>query len=125
MLDIRAIRERPEFFREELAKVGYGADELGALLSADERRRRLIHDVERRRAERAKGSREIGNIADASARAAAVAEMKRAGEELAQLEKELAAAEAEFERLMLELPNLPHPSVPVGKTSATTSSCAR
>ena len=115
MLDIRAIRERPEFFREELAKVGYGADELGALLAADERRRRLIHDVERRRAERAKGSREIGKIADASARAAAVAEMKRAGEELAQLEKELAGAEAEFERLSLEVPNVPHPAVPIGR----------
>lgn len=83
MLDIRAIRERPEFFRDELAKVGYGAEDLGALLAADERRRRLIHDVERRRAERAKGSREISKIADASARAGAVAEMKRAGEELA------------------------------------------
>ena len=79
MLDIRAIRERPEFFRDELAKVGYGAEDLSALLASDERRRRLIHDVERRRAERAKGSREIGKIADASVRTAAVVEMKRQG----------------------------------------------
>jgi len=115
MLDIRAIRERPEFFRDELAKVGYRAEELAVLLAADERRRRLIHDVERRRAERAKGSREIGKIADVAARAAAVAEMKRAGEELGRLEKELSEAEAEFERLSLEVPNLPHPAVPIGR----------
>ncbi len=115
MLDIRAIRERPDFFRGELAKVGYGAEELRSLLAADERRRRLIHDVERRRAERAKGSREIGKIEDAAARAAAVAEMKRAGEELGRLEKELAEVESAFEQLSLEVPNVPHPAVPVGR----------
>jgi seryl-tRNA synthetase len=115
MLDIRAIRERPEFFRAELAKVGYGAEELAALLAADERRRRLIHDVERRRADRSKGSREIGKIADAAERAAAVAEMKQAGEELGRLEKELAESEAAFEQLSLEVPNVPHPAVPVGR----------
>ncbi len=115
MLDIRAIRERPEFFGAELAKVGYGAEELAALLAADERRRRLIHDVERRRADRSKGSREIGKIADAAERAAAVAEMKQAGEELGRLEKELAESEAAFEQLSLEVPNVPHPAVPVGR----------
>ena len=115
MLDIRAIRERPDFFRSELAKVGYGAEELDALLAADERRRRLIHEVERRRAERAKGSREIGKIEDPGGRATAVAEMKRAGEDLGRLEKQLTEAEAGFERLALEVPNVPHPAVPVGR----------
>ena len=115
MVDIRAIRERPDFFRAELAKVGYSSEELDRLLAADEERRRLIHEVESRRAERAKRSREIASIKDPSARATAVAEVKRAGEELALLEKGLAEAEASFERLMLEVPNLPHPSVPVGR----------
>ena len=116
MLDIRAIRERPDFFQAELAKVGYGENELKALLAADEERRRLIHEVERRRAERAKGSREIGrSMHDPAERARAVAEMKQAGEALAGFERELAAAEAAFERLMLEVPNLPHPAVPPGR----------
>ena len=115
MLDIRAIRERPDFYRAELAKVGYGAGELDALLATDEERRRLIHEVERRRAERGKGSREIGRIQDPGERARAVGEMKQAGEELGRLERELATAEADFERLMLEVPNLPHPAVPPGR----------
>jgi len=116
MLDIRAIRERPEFFEAELAKVGYAESELKTLLAADEERRRLIHEVEGRRAERAKGSREIGrSMHDPAERARAVAEMKQAGEALAGLERELAAAEAAFERLMLEVPNLPHPAVPPGR----------
>jgi seryl-tRNA synthetase len=115
MLDIRAIRERPDFFATELAKVGYAEPQLAALLVADEERRRLIHEVESRRAERAKASREIGRIQDAAERARAVAEAKRAGEELAALERRLAEAEAVFERLMLEVPNVPHPAVPIGR----------
>ncbi len=115
MLDIRAIRERPDFYRGELAKVGYGASDLERLLAADEERRRLIRDVETRRAERSKGSREIARIQDPTERARAVAEMKRAGEELGRLETALAEAEASFERLLLEVPNLPHPSVPLGR----------
>jgi len=115
MLDMRAIRERPDFFRAELAKVGYGASELDTLLAADEERRRLIHEVEARRAQRTKGSRDIGRIQDAAERAEAVADMKRAGEELGRLEKQLDEAEAAFERLLLEVPNLPHPAVPVGR----------
>jgi seryl-tRNA synthetase len=116
MLDIRAIRERPDFFQTELAKVGYTESELKTLLASDEERRRLIHEVERRRAERAKGSREIGrSMHDPAERARAVGEMKQAGEALAGLERELAAAESTFERLMLEVPNLPHPAVPPGR----------
>jgi seryl-tRNA synthetase len=115
MLDIRAIRERPDFYRGELAKVGYGAFDFERLLAADEERRRLIRAVEARRAERSKGSREIARIQDPTERSTAVAEMKRAGEELARLETALAEAEASFERLLLEVPNLAHPSVPLGR----------
>ncbi len=115
MLDIRAIRERPDFFRGELAKVGYGSEELARLLAADERRRKLLHDVETLRAERTKGSREVSKVQDPAERAKAVEAMKRAGEELGRLEKDLAAAEEGFTALALEVPNLPHPAVPVGQ----------
>jgi seryl-tRNA synthetase len=114
MLDIRTIRERPDFYRGELAKVGYGASELEGLLAADEERRRLIREVETRRAERSKGSREVGRIQDPAKRASAVAEMKRAGEELGQFETALTDADSSFERLLLEVPNLPHPATPLG-----------
>src|SRR5919198_2388658 len=97
MLDIRAIRERPDFFRDELAKVGYSSEELDRLLAADETRRKIRHEVESRRADRGKGSREISKIQDPAARKLAVEEMKRAGEELARLEKDLTAEDAAFE----------------------------
>ncbi|MGH7805401.1 MAG: serine--tRNA ligase, partial [Candidatus Binatia bacterium] len=93
---------------------GYSGAELDALLAADERRRKLIHEVERLRAERTKGSKEIGRIKDPEERTRAVEAMKAMGEDLARFERELATAEAEFEQRMLEVPNLPHPEVPVG-----------
>src|SRR5690606_38703254 len=83
MLDIRKIRENPEAVRVELAKVGYGAAELDALLAADEERRRSLHRVESLRAERTKRSKEIGKLAEGEERAAAIAETKRLGEDLA------------------------------------------
>ncbi len=73
------------------------------------------HEVESRRALRSKGSREIRAIDDPDARARAVESMKRAGEDLAHHEKELAEAEAAFHELALYVPNLPHPAVPVGR----------
>jgi seryl-tRNA synthetase len=115
MLDIRALRERPDFYREELAKVGYSGTEFAELLAADDRRRKCLHEVESRRALRSKGSREIRAIDDPDARARAVESMKRAGEDLAHHEKELAEAEAAFHELALYVPNLPHPAVPVGR----------
>jgi seryl-tRNA synthetase len=114
MLDIRKIRENPEAVRSALAKVGFGADDLDALLAADEDRRKCLHRVESLRAERTKRSKEIGRLAEGEERSAAISEMKRAGEDLARAEADLAVAEARFLERMLEVPNLPHPDVPEG-----------
>src|SRR5437667_328119 len=50
----------------------------------------------------------------ASRREQAIAAQRALGERIAAAEKEATAAEEEFNRLMLEVPNLPHPDVPVG-----------
>lgn len=114
MLDVRLIRERSDFVKSELAKVGFDAAAIDALLASDVRRRGLIQDVESLRAKRAEVSRTIGKQ-DPAARQQLIADMRAVGDRIASLEQELAAAEADFERLMLEVPNLPDPSVPVGR----------
>jgi seryl-tRNA synthetase len=114
MLDIRLIRERTEFVRAELRKVGVADDAIAAVLASDARRRACIHEVESLRAYRAEVSRTIAKQPPAE-RERLVAEMRAVGERISAHEEELAAAEAEFERQMLELPNLPDPSVPVGR----------
>ncbi len=113
MLDIRLIRERSNFVKAELAKVGFEPAAIDGVLAADARRRALIQEVESLRAHRAEVSRTIGKH-DPAARANLVTDMRAVGERIAALEQDLARAEEDFERHMLEVPNLPDPSVPVG-----------
>jgi seryl-tRNA synthetase len=114
MLDIRMIRAEPERVKAELAKVGYPAAELDALLDADRRRREAIQAVEQLRAERTAASKAIREEKDPDARARAIEAQRAVGDRIAVAEQAVATAEAEFERRMLEVPNLPHPDVPVG-----------
>jgi len=62
MLDIRLIRAEPERVKAELAKVGFQAAELDALLDADRRRREALHTLEQLRAERTDASKAIRDL---------------------------------------------------------------
>src|SRR5713226_1753369 len=114
MLDIRLIRAEPERVKAELAKVGFPASDLDALLEADRRRREALHALEQLRAERTSASKAIRDLKDTEERERAIATQRTAGEPIAAAEAAAAVAEAEFDRRMLEVPNLPHPEVPVG-----------
>ncbi len=114
MIDVRLIRTEPERVRAELAKVGYPAAEFDALVAADWRRREAITALEQLRAERTQASNAIRGLADPAERERAIAAMRALGVRIAAAEQAAAEAEAEFERRMLEVPNLPHPAVPVG-----------
>ena len=121
MLDIRLIRERPDFVRERLATRGAG-DEAGIaeLLRLDEERRRLLSEVETLKAQRNRASKEIGALMGQKKPAEADAKKKETrelGDRIAELDKQAAATESERDRLMLRLPNLPHESVPRGKSA--------
>src|SRR5262249_10393054 len=85
-----------------------------ALLAADAARREAIHAVETLRAERAQASKAIAKLKDKAEREQAIAAQRAAGEQVAAAEARVAEAEAAFLRRMLEVPNLPHPDVPVG-----------
>src|SRR5881628_4144910 len=114
MLDVRLIRAEPERVKAELAKVGFPAADLDALLEADRRRREALHALETLRAERTNASKAIRDLKDPAERERAIAAQRTVGERIAAAEETAAAAEADFERRMLEVPNLPHPDVPVG-----------
>ncbi len=115
MLDIKLIREQPEFVKAELAKVGFPGQELDALLELDRRRRAVIHETESLKAHRSARSQEIRRLTDPQERAQAISTMRELGEQVGQLEKEVNALEEAFQRRLLEIPNLPHPRVPVGR----------
>jgi seryl-tRNA synthetase len=115
MLDIRLIRTDPEKVRQAFVKRGQDPAPLDALLRADERRRELLQEVEALRAERNRVSEEIGKLKKAGSDAAEmVAEMRRVGDRIKAIEEDLREVEGEFDRLMLEMPNIPDSTVPVG-----------
>ncbi len=114
MLDIRLLREQPGFVKEKLALVGCPAAEVQAVIDADARRRELIAAVESMRAERKRSSKSIGAMKPGEEMEVAKAAVRALGERMASAEKELATVEAEFQAMMLELPNIPHDDVPPG-----------
>ncbi len=113
MLDIKLIREKPDFVKQELAKVGAQPEAIDHLLELDGRRRRLQHRLDELRAERTRQSRELARLSEQE-RESRRAQMRELSDTIAQGERELAALEQEVEAAMLELPNLPRPYVPVG-----------
>jgi seryl-tRNA synthetase len=113
MLDIRLIREKPDWVKAELAKVQCPASMIDELLDADRARREALQALETRRAERTRRSKEIGALPPEERKSAGAA-LKSLGDEIAAAESAAAQAEARFDAMMLEVPNLPHPDVPVG-----------
>jgi len=125
MLDMKLIRERPEFVRERLASRGSGDDlSLDEVLALDEKRRKLLAEVETLKAQRNRVSKEIGILmAEGKPEEAAgrKTDTREIGEQIMQLDKAVAQAEGERERILLRLPNMPHASVAIGKSAADNS----
>ena len=115
MLDIRLIRDQSDAVKASLATVGVDPAEIDALLALDVERRAAIHKLETAKAERGAASRTIGALKDPAEREKAIAATRALGDTIAAAEEEVAALEARFEARMLELPNIPHPDVPVGR----------
>jgi len=116
MLDIRIIREKPEWVKERLRTRGedYPIDEI---LELDKKRRELIQRVENLRHIRREESERIGKLKkeEKEEEVKALSEkVKALGEELKGLEEELKKVEEELEFKMSLIPNLPHESVPFG-----------
>ncbi len=119
MLDIKLIRENPDFVKERLKTrdkaLVFIVDEI---LAVDKERRKLIAEVEQLKAEKNKLSKEIGRLFKEGKKEEAQKakeEVVAKNERIECLEKELKEVEKRFNNLLLTVPNLPHESVPVGK----------
>lgn len=112
MLDLKYIREHPDEVEDALIKRNEMAP-IDEILELDERRRSLLADVQGLRHQRNVTSKEIGRMKEKDQ--VLIKEMRRLGDEIKALNQEIKSTEEELNRLMLQLPNLPHPSVPVGK----------
>ena len=117
----------PILFREKINQVRAGMDQRGAklhdeinfLIELDTERRKVLPLLENARSER----KDVGGqIAQAKKEGRSVDDLLKVGqaqgERIASLEEKLGRIESDRHRLSLTLPNLPHQTVPVGKSAA-------
>lgn len=115
MLDLKMIRQNPDRVREGLIKKGEDATYLEDLLSLDERRRSILTDVERLKAERNQVSDEIARRKREKQDAQTlIEEMGTVSRKIKAFDEELREVDGKIQDLLLRIPNLPHESVTVG-----------
>jgi seryl-tRNA synthetase len=117
MLDIRLIRDKPDFVRERLVARNAGDDaKIDDVLRVDVERRKAETALQQLNADRKRFSKEIGGK---KSRGEATAELEQQvreiGDQIGDLNARVAAAEEEQNDLLLRMANLPHESVPIGK----------
>jgi seryl-tRNA synthetase len=122
VLDIKLIREKPDFVRQRLATRGAGDEaKIDELLKLDEQRRKFLAEVEALKSQRNRVSKEIGALMGQKKNTEAEAkknETRELGDKISTLDKQAAEVEAARDALMLQLPNLPLESVTIGKSAA-------
>jgi seryl-tRNA synthetase len=118
MLDLDTVRTHPRRVQEALRAKGMGSPDLvDTLLEVDETRRTAITELQEAQARQNDLSQQIGTLKreGKDAEAEAIIEQTSAlKKKINRLEDKVQAAEEKQAALVLKLPNLPHPSVPVG-----------
>ena len=108
MLDLKFIRDNPELVREALEKRQDSAP-VDEILQLDGERRQKIQELEDYRRSRKEASRERKTGEEAAS------EGRKLRDAIRGLEEEVRQLDEQLEGLLLQVPNIPHPSVPVGR----------
>jgi seryl-tRNA synthetase len=115
MLDIKTIRENPDLVKNNCINK-HDSSDIDHLLLLDVRRRTIIQNVEDLKSTRNSVSQEISAFKksgqDASEKIIA---MREVGDRIKSLDDELRSVEEEISEIMLLIPNIAHPSVPIGR----------
>jgi seryl-tRNA synthetase len=119
MLDLAFVRENLAVVEEMLRRRGQDpAQVVGDFRKIDERRRQLITQAETMKAQRNRASEEIAKLKKSGQDATSLMEQNKAlREEGDLLEKQAGEAEQELRGILAGIPNVPHESVPVGKSA--------
>jgi len=116
MHDLSFFRNNLEAIRSRLESRGFALD-VDAFQKLDRRRRQCVTESEQLKAERNQATAEIGKLrktgADTAERQQAVRAM---GERIAELDAEASRVDTEFRDVLARVPNIPHESVPVGRS---------
>lgn len=118
MIDIKILRENPEVVLNALKNRGVEFN-FAELVELDKRRRAIITEIDNLRKERNSLSEQVGKLKREKRDVSELMEKGRlVGEQIKEKELVLKEVEEKFNTLFLQLPNIPHPTAPVGKGSA-------
>ena len=118
MLDIRLFREQPDFVKAGLEKNGVDPNTVDRVRSLDEQVRALKTSAESLKAELNAANKALGPLMKTLAseeRDSRRAELRAVGDRITSADARRATVETELQNLLLEIPNLPHELVPVGR----------
>ena len=119
MIDIKKIREDFDAVVAAEARRGIDSAAIAAVRDLDERRRALVGETEALKAKRNAASKEIGKLArEGGDVAAAKEEMRRVGDRISEIDRELSAVEGDLRSALLAIPNLPASDIPTGADSS-------
>ncbi|MDH4330063.1 MAG: serine--tRNA ligase [Candidatus Moranbacteria bacterium] len=112
MLDIKFIRENKKALKKAIEDKGLKLD-LENLLDLDEKRVEMIQEIEELQAKRNKINDEIATATD---KQKVIAEGKKIKDKIGKLEPEYKEIKRQFDELMVQVPTIPAPDVPKGKS---------
>jgi len=115
MLEIKFVRQNLSFVQKALLNRGAAID-LDLFKETDERRRATLFEIEELRHHRNTVSDQIARMKKSGENAGdIVLKMRDVSEKIKNLEKKLSEDEETIHKALMEIPNIPHDSVPVGK----------
>ncbi len=119
MLDLNFVRDNLPLVEEKLRQRGLNPDELlRDFTTVDSERRQAITVAETLKADRNRTTEEIAKLKKSGQDASTlVAETKQAREKIQEMEKAAEDYDRRLREILIGIPNLPHSSVPVGKSA--------
>ncbi|WP_367333315.1 serine--tRNA ligase [Limosilactobacillus sp.] len=117
MLDIKKMRQDPDFYKKKLGTRGVKPEEIDEVLDLDKKRRDLLQKTEALKAQRNEASEKIGEAKKKGENAdEAIAQTRKLGADIKELDKKVDANDEKLHDLLAGIPNIPHDDVPVSLT---------
>jgi seryl-tRNA synthetase len=117
MLDLKFIRENPDLVKQGIENKNEFS-RINEVLELDEKRRKLILQTDELKQKRNQVSSQIPQMKKAGQDVSSLlAEMKTVSDKITELDSELKNIQSELDELLFYIPNLPHKSIPVGKSA--------
>jgi seryl-tRNA synthetase len=119
MLDLKTIREHTESVKEGIRSKGEDPARIDEILTLDEKRRQLVQHSESLKSRKNTVSADVAALKSKKEDATALIEdMRAVADEIKTIDTELAGTEELLRAVLLTIPNIPHPSVPIGRGPA-------